>query len=316
MVVFCLSPYISSITNDLGAYDGIVRGVHAVRELVAALRIGRLYLTDVESFRELGLGMIIGGVCLIPFCLVEIKMSPILQPMLYGIGKWEGTRYEGFRPRIFFGTGLELGLWMNAVTLVAWWFWRTSQFKQLWGIPSGVIFALLLVIAIMCRSTGATFLLAFAFLVLVISLRTRTKWALWGLLCVAPLFYTVRITNLWSGQSAVELVKLISEARADSLDYRFENDDLLIAKALQRPIFGWGGWGRNRVYDESGRDIAVTDGLLDHRVWFDWMRRPDINELWRCFSPWRCSWHAFPSNDGTNPVSHQWRYSSRSWPSS
>ena len=82
-----------------------------------------------------------------------------------------------------------------------------------------MIFALLLVIAIMCRSTGATFLLAFAFLVLVISLRTRTKWALWGLLCVAPLFYTVRITNLWSGQSAVELVKLISEARADSLDF-------------------------------------------------------------------------------------------------
>jgi hypothetical protein len=261
MVVFCLCPFITSTTNDLGAYDGIAAVFTQCVNWLLPYAIGRLYLTDFASFRELGLGMIIGGLCLIPLCLVEIKMSPILQPMLYGIGKWEGTRYQGFRPRIFFETGLELGLWMNAVALVAWWFWRTSQFKQLWGIPSSVIFALLLVIAIMCRSTGATFLLAFAFLVLVISLRTRTKWALWGLLCIAPLFYTVRITNLWSGQSAVELMKLISEARADSLDYRFENDDMLIAKAMQKPFFGWGGWGRNRVYDKSGRDVAVTDGF-------------------------------------------------------
>ncbi len=48
--------------------------------------------------------------------------------------------------------------------------------------------------------------------------------------------------------------------RADSLDYRLENDDLLIAKAQQRPWFGWGGWGRNRVYDETGQDITITDG--------------------------------------------------------
>ena len=64
--------------------------------------IGRLYLTDVASFRELGLGMIIGGLCLIPLCLVGIRISPILQPMLYGTGKWEGTRVPGLPPSDFF----------------------------------------------------------------------------------------------------------------------------------------------------------------------------------------------------------------------
>ena len=35
--------------------------------------------------------MIIGGVCLIPFCLFEFKMRPILQPLVYGISSgWEG----------------------------------------------------------------------------------------------------------------------------------------------------------------------------------------------------------------------------------
>ena len=46
------------------------------------------------------------------------------------------------------------------------------------------------------------------------------------------------------------------------LDYPIlENDDMLIAKAMQKPLFGWGGWSRNRVFEESGRDMAVTDGF-------------------------------------------------------
>ena len=53
---------------------------------------------------------------------------------------------------------------------------------------------------------------------------------------------------------------VFGEERADSLDYRLENEDLLIAKALQRPILGWAGWGRNRVYDETGKDMTITDG--------------------------------------------------------
>jgi len=261
MLVFCVCPYFSSTTNGLGAYDGLAMVVMQCLNWLLPYWIGRLYLTDVASFREFGLGMIIGGVCLIPFCLIEFKMSPIMQSMLYGIGNWEGTRLSGYRPRVFFTTGLALGLWMNAVTLVAWWFWHTGQFKRLWGIPSSAIFAVLLVTTILCRSTGATLLLISGFLALLISVRTRTKWALWCLLCIAPLYCTVRTLNLWSGESAVELTRLlISEARADSLDYRLENDDLLIAKALQQPIFGWGGWGRNRVVNEWGRDMCETDG--------------------------------------------------------
>ena len=28
---------------------------------------------------------------------------------------------------------------------------------------------------------------------------------------------------------------------------------------MQRPVFGWGGWGRSRIIDMNGKDIAVTD---------------------------------------------------------
>lgn len=39
------------------------------------------------------------------------------------------------------------------------------------------------------------------------------------------------------------------------------NEDKLIEKALQRPLIGWGGWGRSRVYDEDGKNTTTTDGL-------------------------------------------------------
>ena len=38
------------------------------------------------------------------------------------------------------------------------------------------------------------------------------------------------------------------------------NEDKLLERALERPMFGWGGYSRNRVLDEAGRDETVTDG--------------------------------------------------------
>jgi hypothetical protein len=261
MFMFCVCPFFSSISNDLGYYDGLSATFGQCLEWLLPYWIGRIYLTDVDSFRELGLGMIIGGVCLIPLCLLEFRLSPIIRPILFGFGYFEGLRFGGYRPVIFFRTGLELGLWINAVTLVAWWFWRTSQLKSLWGVPAVAVVGVLSIIAILCKATGATLLLAAALLSLAICVRTRTKWAMWCLLCVAPAFCAVRTQNLWSGESAVEVVRLIlGDTRADSLDYRLEDDDMLIAKALQRPFLGWGGWARGRVYDEWGHDLAATDG--------------------------------------------------------
>src|SRR5207237_7698433 len=53
----------------------------------------------------------------------------------------------------------------------------------------------------------------------------------------------------------------ISADRSKSFDMRVENESALLAKANQKPLFGWGGWGRNRIFDKwNGQDISVTDG--------------------------------------------------------
>jgi hypothetical protein len=60
----------------------------------------------------------------------------------------------------------------------------------------------------------------------------------------------------------VDLIKSIATPeRVQSLQVRLDNENLLTAKAMQRPIFGWGRWARSHVYDASGKDISITDGL-------------------------------------------------------
>lgn len=264
MLFWCLVPFCSSISNNLGLYDGLSASFRAVVAWLFPYLVGRLYLTDLSGLRDLAFGMVIGGVCLIPLCLFENRMSPLLLPMVYGLSGWEGeARLGGYRPHVFFSTGLELSLWMTAVALVATWLWLTGQLKRLWSLPGGAITAMLLITAILCRSTGAIMLLLLGLSSLWICWRTKTKWVMWVLLCAAPIYYALRITDTWSGHSGVELARsLFGDERAWSLEFRLLNEDVFIAKAFQRPIFGWGGWGRIYVYDEGGTALTIPDQLI------------------------------------------------------
>ena len=51
------------------------------------------------------------------------------------------------------------------------------------------------------------------------------------------------------------------EERAQSLEFRFLNEEMLLERVKMRPIVGWGEFGRANVYDTfSGRRITVRDG--------------------------------------------------------
>jgi len=41
---------------------------------------------------------------------------------------------------------------------------------------------------------------------------------------------------------------VVGPVRAESLEYRFKCEKLLIARAIEQPEFGWGGWGRSAVF--------------------------------------------------------------------
>lgn len=263
MILWCLVPLATSVTNDLGVYDGLAGVAGKTITWGLPFFIGRLYFGDLIGLRELAIGIVIGGLVYVPLCLYEIRMSPQLHRMFYGyhVRGWSGMRFGGYRPSVFLDTGLALGIWMTVASLMGVWLWRTKSLLSIRGVPMSLLVSVLLMTTILCKSTGALILLFVGIAVLMMTKWTRSPILLACLVAAPILFIGLRSTGRWSGDVLVELSGYISEERARSLQSRLENDDILAEKAWRRPIFGWGTWGRNRVYDDQGRDMSTTDGL-------------------------------------------------------
>src|SRR5207302_451138 len=60
--------------------------------------------------------------------------------------------------------------------------------------------------------------------------------------------------------AALDLAGSIDSDRRASLETRFNNENELLERASQRFLFGWGRYGRSRIYGEWGNDVSVTDG--------------------------------------------------------
>jgi hypothetical protein len=59
----------------------------------------------------------------------------------------------------------------------------------------------------------------------------------------------------------VGLAERIDTNRAQSLQSASTTRTCCWSARQQRPLYGWGGFGRNRVFDERGVDISITDGI-------------------------------------------------------
>jgi hypothetical protein len=274
MLLWCCTGIGSSLFNGLGIYDGLADTVTQVLWWGLPYLVGRLYFSSLEGLRTFTVAMVVGGLSYVLPCLWEMRMSPQLLKQIYGATVWGGTvRVGGYRPAVFFYSGLECGMWMSAVALVGWWLSRCGTIKRVGPIRFGPVVVWVLVgTAILCRSTGAAILLCGGILILWLSTRLRTRKLLWALVLYLPLYAALRVPNIWSGDNLVNLMEAsLGSDRASSLGYRFKCEALLITKALQQPVFGWGGWGRFAAYELDrdpevrrtiwGKQQVPTDGL-------------------------------------------------------
>jgi tetratricopeptide (TPR) repeat protein len=262
MAVFCACPIASSLNNGMGLYDGLSMTSSNLVMWGLPYIIGRAYFTRLEHLRELAIGFAVGGLIYAPFCLWETRMSPQLHLNVYGFTTgWGEIKYGGYCPKVFMNNGLELAMWMITTVVVGFWLWASGSLKRLRDLPFDRLLLGLLVVAVLCRGTGATFLLTVGIALWFALKWTKLRLPALVLLTFGPLYFITRSTGLWSGRETSDLVRMVvNQTRADSLLFRLMNEDMLAAKALQRPLFGWGGWGRNRVFDEEGRDLTITDG--------------------------------------------------------
>lgn len=266
MFVWCVCPFVSSMSNDLGWYDGATAVIAQAAIWGVPYYLGRIYLNDLDGLRKLAIGIFTGGLIYIPLCLLEIRISPQLHRIFYGFAAHDDfsqtIRYGGYRPTVFMEHGLMVGAWMIAATLIGIWLWKADVIRQLWGIPVGWLVAALLVTSVLVKSTGALILLGIGIVILFVAKWFRTAFALSLVMGIISLYLYLAVTGTFVADQIVSSMSgVLPQERVASLEFRFNNEELLSDKARERIIFGWGGWGRNRVYDAWGEDISVTDSL-------------------------------------------------------
>ena len=82
-------------------------------------------------------------------------------------------------------------------------------------------------------------------------------------LVTVALCYPLRIVDLVPTGSSWSPTAALAEQRSiRSLQTRFDNEKTLLEHAWERPWFGWGRYGRNRVFNGwRGADSSITDGF-------------------------------------------------------
>jgi hypothetical protein len=168
-------------------------------------------------------------------------------------------RSGGFRPVVFTQHGLELAFIVSLAVICAVVLVRARG--RIFGQHAGLIAGYLGVLLVLCKSLGP---LLYAIVTAPIILFTRPRtWARIALtftllLCSYPV---LRYHGWVPGQVISSTAGSISADRSASFQTRYENEGKLLFKANQKPLFGWGTWGRNRVFDKfTGQDISITDG--------------------------------------------------------
>lgn len=249
MLVWCLVPLASSISNDLGVYDGLSAVFATTFTWGIPYLAGRVCFSDARGAKELALGILVGGLIYVPLCLYEVRMSPQLHHMVYGFHQHvfaQTKRFGGYRPTVFLQHGLAVGMWMTAATAVALWLWLGGRVRQWQGIAMSWIALALAVTTFLCKSLGSLMILAMAIGAMALARAIRTTWPLILLTLLVPGYLVARIAFRYQAESIVEFASSIDEARGDSLRGRIRADFIMVEHALDRPWFGWGGWNRFR----------------------------------------------------------------------
>ena len=271
--VMLLSGAAATLTNlDTLTYGPTVLagfGVHNIIRPIASdflgwvfpYWIGRICVQTEDDVRELVKVFVTLGAAYLPLILVELRFSPQMHAWVFGYAQHDFSqtvRAGGYRPMVFMEHGLALAIFLfilASLTLAA----RRQRLSILgFSLRSwAIIFSVVIVAA---KSTGALIFLVLV-LLLTLLLRERAILRISAVIAALVIVYPISRAEKWFPvQQTLEMFGGRSSERSRSLEFRFINEDMLLEKAMLRPWFGWGGNARARVFDESGRDISVTDG--------------------------------------------------------
>lgn len=271
MITLVLGSFLTSLTNTdplvfeqaripaLSLYHGFSIAQGTIVSLIPFI-LARKFLAYPEGHKTLLIVLTVSALLYSVLALYEIRFSPQLNKTVYGFfpHQWlQHIRAGGFRPVVFLHHGLWLGIFLCMCTIASAALVKIDQPRRTKYIMALCWLGITLLLS---KNLGAFGIAVFLIpLVLFMSVRVQLLVAL--TLSMIIVFYpALRGSGVVPTNMIVSAVESFNPERASSLKYRLDNEDILLAKANERPFFGWGAYARNRVYDEVGRDISTTDG--------------------------------------------------------
>jgi hypothetical protein len=272
LVMLMVGPFITSQLNgdvikigsvflpSVGNYDALSAVVGQFFFLLPFF-LGRQLLRSPADNAEIFHALAVAGLAYSLPMLFEIRMSPQLHDWVYGYDPssfLQEIRDGGYRPVVFMGHGLGLAYFTMTTVVASAILWRLQG--RVLRFPAGGVTSYLSTLLVLCKSAAA--------LLYGVVLVPLVRWAkpqlqlriALVLVTIALAYPALRITNLVPTNALVDIARSLSEDRAYSLNVRFDQDQQLLEHASQRLVFGWGRYGRSRLYDDYGKDISLTDG--------------------------------------------------------
>ena len=235
-----------------------------IRAILYALPffLGRYFSTNLRETEEFYKMLVIMMLIYTIPMLIELRISPQLHYLIYGIVPADfiqQVREGGYRPMVLLGHGLGLAFYVSTATVAA---GALCKNKVRTTITSPFAIIVYLVIILVFCKTWSAMLYAFFGLIFIFKLKP-TKQVKWSFIIAVmfTLYPVAKVADVFPQEAIISAISQYSPERAQSLDFRFKNEDEMLAHAMKKPFFGWGGWGRNRLYStEDGRDLSVIDG--------------------------------------------------------
>lgn len=240
--------------SGLTYYDGLSSVINNSL-LIVPFFIGRSFFRTYDDQVMIFKLLVVAGLFYSLPMLYEVRMSPQLHTNFFGYfphSFLQQYRSGGFRPVVFMGHGLLVSFFATVALISAVALWENKV--RIRNFSPSIVSYYLLMVLIFCKSLASLVYGLFAFLLIKkISSNLQLKAAV-ILVIIAMLYPTMSIMKIFPHKEILGIAESIDVTRAQSLQYRFDNEALLMEHAKTKFFFGWGGWGRNRF------DNLSTDG--------------------------------------------------------
>ncbi|MCL3881567.1 O-antigen ligase family protein [Marivita sp. GX14005] len=273
LALFVASPVVTTLLNieeiHWGAFH--IQGMALKDALALVIRqillvipflLARRFLSSPDDQRDLLTAFMIGGLIYSIPMLIEIRLSPQLNLWVYGYYQHDFAqtmRFGGFRPIVFLYHGIWVAFFTLMALLSALALWRTREGSDRWKLLAAALY--LIAVLILSKSLGAWLFAAVlvpAFIVLAARWQMRLAVVI---VAFAVAYPALKGINVLPQDRILDAIALIDEERAASMEFRFGNENRLLERAQEKPLFGWGSYNRNQVIDPGTGEVeTVTDG--------------------------------------------------------